>query len=192
MAPSQGGSGALHSQRLRHIERNVPAPRIKRPLACDALKTKTRPAAKSRTGFYMQKRGGPEGPPLWREAPRASATTLPSADYTAVRRAMAGLAAGFGMGPGDPRLRGRARAGRCPRSGPLQGRPEGRMALLRRKPSFARDRAPGRFRARMARARAISTARLNASRRLQLRPIDLVVYEGPYRRENSSRRRLPA
>ena len=54
------------------------------------------------------------------------------------------------------------------------------MALLRRKPSFARDRAPGRFRARMARARAISTARLNASRRLQLRPIDLVVYEGPY------------
>ena len=80
-----------------------------------------------------------------------------------------------------------ARSRRSPR-----GRPEGRMALLRRKPSFARDRAPGRFRARMARARAISTARLNASRRLQLRPIDLVVYEGPYRRENSSRRRLPA
>ncbi len=52
-----------------------------------------------------KKRGGPEGPPPWREAPRASATTLPSADCTAVRRAMAGLAAGFGMGPGDPRLR---------------------------------------------------------------------------------------
>ena len=34
----------------------------------------------------------------------------------------------------------------------------------------------------MARARAISTARLNASRRLQLRPIDLVVCEGPYRK----------
>ena len=31
---------------------------------------------------------------------------------------------------------------------------------------------------RMARAR-VSAARLNASRRLQLRPIDLVVYEGP-------------
>ena len=82
--------------------------------------------------------------------------------------------------------------GALPALGALRGRPEGRMALLRRKPSFARDRAPGRFRARMARARAISTARLNASRRLQLRPIDLVVYEGPYRRENSSRRRLPA
>ena len=68
-----------------------------------------------------KKGGGPEGPPPWREAPRASATTLPSADCTAVRRAMAGLAAGFGMGPGDPRLLGRARAGRCPRSGPSRG-----------------------------------------------------------------------
>ena len=43
-----------------------------------------------------------------------------------------------------------------------------------------------------ARARPISTARLNASRRLQLRPIDHVFYMGAYRRENSSRRRLPA
>lgn len=58
-------------------------------------------------------------------------------------------------------------------------------------PSGYQDRGPESG-ARMARARAISTARLNASRRLQLRPIDLVVYEGPYRRENSSRRRLPA
>ena len=43
-----------------------------------------------------------------------------------------------------------------------------------------------------ARARPISTARLNASRRLQLRPIHHVFYMGAYRRENSSRRRLPA
>ncbi len=42
------------------------------------------------------------------------------------------------------------------------------------------------------RARPISTARLSASRRLQLRPINLVVYEGPYRKENSSRDWLPA
>ena len=34
------------------------------------------------------------------------------------------------------------------------------------------------------RARPISTARLSASRRLQLRPINLVVYEGPYRKED--------
>ncbi len=38
----------------------------------------------------------------------------------------------------------------------------------------------------------ISTARLNASRRLQLRPIYHVFCMGTYRRENSSRRRLPA
>ena len=42
------------------------------------------------------------------------------------------------------------------------------------------------------RARPISTARLNASQRLHLRPIELVVYEWPYRRENSSRDWLPA
>ena len=42
------------------------------------------------------------------------------------------------------------------------------------------------------RARAISNARLNGSPRLQLRPIDQVVYLGPYRKGNSSRRRLPA
>ena len=70
-----------------------------------------------------KKKRDPEGSLSGAKAPRASATTLPSADYTAVRRAMAGLAAGFGMGPGDPRLRGRARAGRCPRvpGAPLGG-----------------------------------------------------------------------
>ena len=53
--------------------------------------------------------------------------------------------------------------------------------------------APPSLAGRMgARARPISTARLNASRRLQLRPIDHVFYMGAYRRENSSRRRLPA
>ena len=45
---------------------------------------------------------------------------------------------------------------------------------------------------RMRRARAISAARLSASPRLHLRPIDQVVYLGPYRRVDSSRRRLPA
>ena len=40
-------------------------------------------------------------------------------------------------------------------------------------------------RARMrVRARAISTARLSPSRGLHLRPIDQVVYLGPYRKEN--------
>ena len=42
------------------------------------------------------------------------------------------------------------------------------------------------------RARAISAARLRRSPALHLPPIDLVVCEGPYRREDSSRDRLPA
>ena len=42
------------------------------------------------------------------------------------------------------------------------------------------------------RARPISTARLSASRRLHLQPIDLVVYKGSYRKENSSWDGLPA
>ena len=64
------------------------------------------------------------------------------------------------------------------------------MATEAKHPSF---QAPPFLEERMgARARPISTARLNASRRLQLRPIYHVVYMGTYRRENSSRRRLPA
>ena len=48
----------------------------------------------------------------WRgRAGRARRPCLPRA-FPAVRRAMAGLTAGFGTGPGDPRLRGRARPGR--------------------------------------------------------------------------------
>ena len=70
-----------------------------------------------------KKEGGPpKGSSLCAQAPCAGTTTLPPAVYTAVRRAMAGLAAGFGMVPGDPRLRGRARARRwaaqAPRGAP--------------------------------------------------------------------------
>lgn len=42
------------------------------------------------------------------------------------------------------------------------------------------------------RARPISTARLNASQRLHLRPINLVVYKGSYQKEISSWDGLPA
>ena len=66
-------------------------------------------------------------------------------------------------------------------------------AAWRPKRSIHPFQAPPFLYGRMgARARPISTARLNASRRLQLRPIYHVVYMGTYRRENSSRRRLPA
>ena len=61
--------------------------------------------------------------------PRARRPALPQ-PCAAVLSAKAGLTAGFGMGPGDPRLCGRARGGRSPAAhvfeparAPLPGRP---------------------------------------------------------------------
>ena len=66
--------------------------------------------------------------------PRARRPALPQ-PRAAVLSAKAGLTAGFGMGPGDPRLCGRARGGRSPAAhdmeparSPLRGDPGGRMA----------------------------------------------------------------
>ena len=66
--------------------------------------------------------------------PRARRPALPQPG-AAVLSAKAGLTAGFGMGPGDPRLCGRARGGRSPAAlcmeparNPLRGDPGGRMA----------------------------------------------------------------
>ena len=79
--------------------------------------------------------GSPRGPcrpprPLARiekRPPRARRPALPQPG-AAVLSAKAGLTAGFGMGPGDPRLCGRARGGRSPAAqmysslpGPLSG-----------------------------------------------------------------------
>ncbi len=72
-----------------------------------------------------------------------------------------------------------AGSARCPGGRTAQrGQTEGRPT--------ATDLSQGR------RARPISTARLSASRRLHLLPINQVVYLGPYRREDSSRDWLPA
>ena len=72
---------------------------------------------------------------------------------------------------------------------PLPGGPGGRMA---RECDPDIRRMHRELPMRMRRARAISTARLSGSPRLQLRPVDRVFYPGPYRKGNSSRRRLPA
>ena len=103
---------------------------------------------------------------------------------------MEGLASGFGMGPGGP-----------PPPWPLTA-PGGARRLLRAIARATLRAAQRRIRdgKREAdracedgtRARPISNARLSASPRLQLRPINLVVYEGPYRKGNSSWGRLPA
>ena len=136
---------------------------------------------------------GPLPAPIEKRPPRARRPALPQ-PRAAVLSAKAGLTAGFGMGPGDPRLCGRARGGRSPAAhvfeparSPVRGDPGGRMA------GTEEDRASRSvLQSRMRRARAISAARLSASPRLHLRPIDQVVYLGPYRRVDSSRRRLPA
>ena len=126
--------------------------------------------------------------------PRARRPALPQPG-AAVLSAKAGLTAGFGMGPGDPRLCGRARGGRSP-AAPLYGAcQEPRIGATLAAAWRAREKIAHRARclsSRMRRARAISAARLSASPRLHLRPIDQVVYLGPYRRVDSSRRRLPA
>ena len=158
------------------------------PFALPRSRCEGGPARNAQPAPRAQEKGAPRGPSA-REAPCASATSCPPAAGAAVLSAMAGLASGFGTGPGDPRLHGRARAGRsAPRAASPQGaRTRATLAAAQR----ASNRGPPHAGHAMRRARAISGARLSASPRLHLRPIDLLVWEGPYRRENSSRRRLP-
>ena len=78
---------------------------------------------------------GPLAAPIEKRPPRARRPALPQ-PRAAVLSAKAGLTAGFGMGPGDPRLCGRARGGRSPAAQmysslpgtPVRGDPGGRMA----------------------------------------------------------------
>jgi hypothetical protein len=110
---------------------------------------------------------------------------------SAVPSALGGLTSGFGMGPGVPPL-------------PWSLTNEGHSAVRGRACRRALRAAQRDFRRRPSpkvsqtecvierRARPISTARLKRSRALHLRPIDLVVYQGPYQKENSSWDWLPA
>ena len=77
---------------------------------------------------------GPLAAHIEKRPPRARRPALPQ-PRAAVLSAKAGLTAGFGMGPGDPRLCGRARGGRSPAAhdmeparSPHRGDPGGRMA----------------------------------------------------------------
>ena len=70
------------------------------PLPANAARLRTSPRARRRAS--IEKR-----------PPRARRPALPQ-PCAAVLSAKAGLTAGFGMGPGDPRLCGRARGGRSP------------------------------------------------------------------------------
>ena len=107
-----------------------------------AIKSRTRKGTCEHLDAAKRKKGprgrrSPRGPcrpprPLARiekRPPRARRPALPQPG-AAVLSAKAGLTAGFGMGPGDPRLCGRARGGRSPAAhgyeparAPLPGRP---------------------------------------------------------------------
>ena len=100
------------------------------PLPAHAARLRTSPRARNRAS--IEKR-----------PPRARRPALPQ-PRAAVLSAKAGLTAGFGMGPGDPRLCGRARGGRSPAASrwslpgtPVRGDPGGRMAGTDRRSRIA-------------------------------------------------------
>ena len=124
-------------------------------------------------------------------ARRGSATSCSPTGYPAVPSALGGLTSGFGMGPGVPPL-----PWSLTHDGRSSGLPSGRAlrAAQRgdsRRPSPLMTAHETRSSMRV-RARPISAARLRRSHALHLPPIDLVVCQGPYRKENSSWDGLPA
>ena len=144
---------------------------------------------------HASKMGRPTASPGNAKRPlRAERPVLPRPG-AAVLSARRGLTAEFGMGSGDPPLCGSARGRRS----------RGQLYVARPGPGSTR-RPGGRMRApcrhdretyvslsvSKRRARAISNARLRCSHTLQLHPIDLIVYKGPYQKGNSSWGRLPA
>ena len=123
-------------------------------------------------------------------ARRWSATSCSPTGYPAVPSALGGLTSGFGMGPGVPPLPwSLTNEGHSSVRGEASAVPWGPHSATSRRPVSKRIAGTEK---EERRARPISTARLNALPRLHLQPINLVVYQGPYRRENSSWDWLPA
>ncbi len=114
--PTMPGGGRMHRNADRAASEAATSPRRE----------------KARKGDIPR---GPLSAPIEKRPPRARRPALPQPS-AAVLSAKAGLTAGFGMGPGDPRLCGRARGGRSPAAQmysslpgtPVRGDPGGRMA----------------------------------------------------------------
>ena len=114
--PTMPGGGRMHRNADRAASEAATSPRRE----------------KARKGNIPR---GPLSAPIEKRPPRARRPALPQ-PRAAVLSAKAGLTAGFGMGPGDPRLCGRARGGRSPAAQmysslpgtPVRGDPGGRMA----------------------------------------------------------------
>ena len=110
----------------RYRETRIAASGLKGRRAITCLKTRIGPQGVSPLRAFSAL--------IEKRPPRARRPALPQPG-AAVLSAKAGLTAGFGMGPGDPRLCGRARGGRSPAAliwslpgTPHRGDPGGRMA----------------------------------------------------------------
>lgn len=127
--PTMPGGGRMHRNADRAASEAATSPRREEArrgnLPCGPL------SARRARG-----RGSDAAPrAIEKRPPRARRPALPQPS-AAVLSAKAGLTAGFGMGPGDPRLCGRARGGRSPAAQmysslpgtPVRGDPGGRMA----------------------------------------------------------------
>ncbi len=130
-----------------------------------------------------------------RKAPSASATPCPPAAWRCSTLGEGGLNCRVRDGTGSIPASVVALAGGAPPRlmySSLPGSPSGAtLAAVQRRKLLAYRRLAKSL-TRMRRARAISSARLSGSPRLHLRPVDRVFYPGPYRKVDSSRRRLPA
>ena len=127
--------------------KRINIPRIGNPPSAEETRAQEKAPPERRTGrahIPHKRNKGPRGDPdppralpasaaarahIEKRPPRARRPALPQPG-AAVLSAKAGLTAGFGMGPGDPRLCGRARGGRSPAAQciracqePLPGRP---------------------------------------------------------------------
>ena len=123
---------------IKSRARKRPARKRRRPRSAEGGRAHRRPGTQKGPRGRRSPRG-PCRPPrplarIEKRPPRARRPALPQPG-AAVLSAKAGLTAGFGMGPGDPRLCGRARGGRSPAAhdmeparNPLRGDPGGRMA----------------------------------------------------------------
>ena len=132
--------------------KRINIPRIGNPPSAERPRAQEKATPERRTGrahIPHKRNKGPRGDPVPPRAlpasaaaraheekrpPRARRPALPQPG-AAVLSAKAGLTAGFGMGPGDPRLCGRARGGRSPAAHvyeparvPFRGDPGGRAA----------------------------------------------------------------
>ena len=143
--------------------------------------------ARPRLGARRGGLGAPRGP--GREAENARRWSATSCSPTGLPRSTIG-ARGLnfrvrdGTGCASPAMVADQRRAFC-----CQGRALRAAQRDSRRNPPPRTASPGHGKRR---ARPISAARLRRSHALHLRPINLVVYQGPYRRENSSWDWLPA